>query len=109
MLFDLKKAGWCDPALIILIVGILVCGVLLLQLLLNRDKKKTRKELLISLIGHMCWFLITGALVFYMCSQGRSSMGYWILFIFYGLPVLGMLFYLAGSAYKRTQCDVITM
>lgn len=106
MKFAMISQGWCTPTVTVLALGFLVCLMLLIQLIVHRDSKQSRRDLAWSLLAHALFFLVTGGVMFFLCSRGKVTAS-WIIFGFvYILPLVFLLGILMARAYKRTKCVV---
>ena len=74
--WNLKNPGWCTPTILVGVIGLLGIIALSVQLLMNKDKSKDT-GLLISLVSKVLWTVGIGALLYWLCSNGRFKAAWW--------------------------------
>lgn len=83
---NLKGAGWCTPTIMVAVLGLLSVVALLIQLGTNKKKEKN-ENIGISLVSHIFWTLLVGAVLFVLCSSGKQRAAWWVFGVLYIVPI----------------------
>ena len=100
-MFDLSKAGYCTPVVVSIVLSSLVLLVLLIQLIMNKDSKRSRKELSVALLMHALWAALIIGVMFYLCANGKVMASSILFGIFYLMPIAVFFIVMATRSYKR--------
>lgn len=98
-MFDLDKKGWCTPTILTAFIGLLGVIVLASQAITDKEREERRAKI-IAMLSKLAWTVIMVALLYWLCSKGKTEASWWIFGLLYLLPIVAMFIILAGVAFK---------
>lgn len=96
MAWSLAHPGWCTPTILVVVFGVLAIISLAIQLAMNKDPSKFN-ALLGGLIFNIIWTIAMGALLFWLCQNGKIVAAWWIFGLLYLLPIVIVFLAILGA------------